>query len=148
MGTTQPITCEYRRAAIIMAAKACRIRTRKFMTNRLLQRKQFVIDGLHPGRPNVPKAGIMEKLAKMYDVKDPEGIIVFGFRTAFGGGKTTGFGLIYDSVVAAKKFEHKYRLARVNLFEHTRKSRKQLKERKNRAKKLRGGKKAALTAKK
>ena len=90
----------------------------------------------------------MEKLAKMYDVKDPEGIIVFGFRTQFGGGKTTGFGLIYDSVVAAKKFEHKYRLARVNLFNHERKSRKQLKERKNRAKKLRGGKKAALTAKK
>merc|ERR1739847_8166 len=131
-----------------MADKACRIRTRKFITNRLLQRKQFVIDVLHPGRPNVPKAEITEKIAKMYDVKDPAGIIVFGFKTAFGGGKTTGFGLIYDSVVAAKKFEHKYRLARVNLFEHTRKSRKQLKERKNRAKKLRGGKKAALTAKK
>ena len=84
----------------------------------------------------------------MYDVKDPEGIIVFGFRTQFGGGKTTGFGLIYDSVVAAKKFEMKYRLARVNLFNHERKSRKQLKERKNRAKKLRGGKKAALVGKK
>ena len=94
------------------------------------------------------QAEITEKIAKMYDVKDPAGIIVFGFKTAFGGGKTTGFGLIYDSVVAAKKFEHKYRLARVNLFEHTRKSRKQIKERKNRAKKLRGGKKAALTAKK
>ena len=38
-----------------MADKACRIRTRKFITNRLMQRKQFVIDVLHPGRPNVPK---------------------------------------------------------------------------------------------
>ena len=38
-----------------MADKACRIRTRKFMTNRLLSRKQFVIDVLHPGRANVPK---------------------------------------------------------------------------------------------
>merc|ERR1711977_227713 len=131
-----------------MADKACRIRTRKFITNRLMQRKQFVIDVLHPGRPNVPKSEITEKIAKMYDVKDPEGIIVFGFRTQFGGGKTTGFGLIYDSVVAAKKFEMKYRLARVNLFNHERKSRKQLKERKNRAKKLRGGKKAALVGKK
>merc|ERR1712124_21380 len=131
-----------------MADKACRIRTRKFITNRLMQRKQFVIDVLHPGRPNVPKSEIIEKIAKMYDVKDPEGIIVFGFRTQFGGGKTTGFGLIYDSVVAAKKFEHKYRLARVNLFNHERKSRKQIKERKNRAKKLRGGKKAALVGKK
>merc|ERR1712241_33715 len=87
---------------VTMSDKACRIRTRKFMTKRLLQRKQFVIDVLHPGRPNVPKAEITEKIAKMYDVKDPAGIIVFG-------GKTTGFGLIYDSGVAAKKFEHKYR---------------------------------------
>merc|ERR1712118_584060 len=73
---------------VTMSDKACRIRTRKFITNRLMQRKQFVIDVLHPGRPNVPKS---EKIAK----------IVFGFRTQFGGGKTTGFGLIYDSVVAA-----------------------------------------------
>ncbi|KAL0437469.1 UNVERIFIED_CONTAM: 40S ribosomal protein S24-1, partial [Sesamum radiatum] len=38
-----------------MADKAVTIRTRKFMTNRLLSRKQFVIDVLHPGRPNVSK---------------------------------------------------------------------------------------------
>uniref|UniRef100_A0A8C0SLR6 Small ribosomal subunit protein eS24 n=1 Tax=Canis lupus familiaris TaxID=9615 RepID=A0A8C0SLR6_CANLF len=31
------------------------IRTRKFMTNRLLQRKQIVIDVLHPGKATVPK---------------------------------------------------------------------------------------------
>ncbi|KAF6159882.1 hypothetical protein GIB67_032966 [Kingdonia uniflora] len=35
--------------------KVVTIRTRKFMTNRLLSRKQFVIDVLHPGRPNVSK---------------------------------------------------------------------------------------------
>ena len=38
---------------------------------------------------------------------------VFGMRTQFGGGKTTGFGLIYDSLDFAKKFEPKYRLQRV-----------------------------------
>ena len=32
----------------------------------------------------------------------------------FGGGKSTGFGLIYDSVDNAKKFEPKYRLVRVS----------------------------------
>ena len=32
----------------------------------------------------------------------------------FGGGKSTGFGLIYDSLDAAKKFEPKYRLIRVS----------------------------------
>ncbi|KAK2648358.1 hypothetical protein Ddye_015847 [Dipteronia dyeriana] len=35
--------------------KTFTIRTRKFITNRLLARKQFVIDVLHPGSPNVSK---------------------------------------------------------------------------------------------
>ncbi|EPY88644.1 ubiquitin carboxyl-terminal hydrolase 22 [Camelus ferus] len=42
------------------------IRTRKFMTNQLLQRKQMVIDVLHPGKATVPTTEIREKLAKMY----------------------------------------------------------------------------------
>lgn len=49
----------------------------------------------------------------MYEVKDPNAIFVFKFRTHFGGGKSTGFGLIYDSVENAKKYEPKYRLIRV-----------------------------------
>ena len=32
----------------------------------------------------------------------------------FGGGKSTGFGLIYDDLKAAKQFEPKYRLVRVS----------------------------------
>jgi Ribosomal protein S24e len=35
----------------------------------------------------------------------------------FGGGKSTGFGLIYDNLDSAKKFEPKYRLVRVSLKE-------------------------------
>eukprot|EP00244_Chara_vulgaris_P008607 TRINITY_DN343_c0_g1_i1.p1 TRINITY_DN343_c0_g1~~TRINITY_DN343_c0_g1_i1.p1 ORF type:complete len:135 (-),score=39.36 TRINITY_DN343_c0_g1_i1:782-1186(-) len=122
-------------------SKTCTIRTRKFMTNRLLNRKQFVIDVLHPGRPTVPKAEVKDKLSRLYDVRDPQSIFVFGFRTQFGGGKTTGFGLIYDHVEAAKKFEPKYRLVRNGLATKVEKSRKQVKERKNRAKKIRGVKK-------
>ena len=49
----------------------------------------------------------------MYEVRDAQSIFVFGFRTQFGGGKSTGFGLIYDSVDSAKKYEPKYRLIRV-----------------------------------
>ena len=41
-------------------------------------------------------------------------IFAFGYATAFGGGKSTGFALIYDSVDVAKKFEPKYRLQRVS----------------------------------
>ncbi|KVH91698.1 Nucleotide-binding, alpha-beta plait [Cynara cardunculus var. scolymus] len=72
----------------------------------------IVIDVVHPGRPNVSKAELKEKLARIYDVKDPNSIFVFKFRTHFGGGKSTGFGLIYDSVENAKKYEPKYRLVR------------------------------------
>lgn len=64
----------------------------------------------------VLKAELKEKLSKMYEVKDPNSIFVFKFRTHFGGGKSTGFGLIYDSVENAKKFEPKYRLIRVSWF--------------------------------
>jgi small subunit ribosomal protein S24e len=52
----------------------------------------------------------------MYEVKDPNAIFVFKFRTHFGGGTSSGFGLIYDTVESAKKFEPKYRLIRVNAF--------------------------------
>lgn len=131
-----------------MSEKSCTIRTRKFMTNRLLFRKQFIIDVLHPGRPNVPKAELKEKLAKMYDVRDPQQVFCFGFRTQFGGGKSTGFGLIYDTLDAAKKFEPRYRLVRNGLADKIEKSRKQIKERKNRSKKIRGVKKNAVVGKK
>ncbi|CAA6671630.1 unnamed protein product [Spirodela intermedia] len=131
------------------AKAAVTIRTRKFMTNRLLSRKQFVIDVLHPGRANLQggfaslaeAVELKEKLATVYDVKDQSAIFVFKFRTHFGGGKSTGFGLIYDSVEQAKKFEPKYRLIRNGLATKVEKSRKQFKERKNRAKKIRGVKK-------
>ncbi len=77
-----------------------------------------VVDVLHPGRSTVPKTEVREKLAHMYKTT-PDVIFCFGFRTQFGGGKTTGFGLIYDSLDFAKKFEPKYRLARVSpLYYH------------------------------
>lgn len=72
------------------------IRTRKFLTNRLLQRKQMVVDVLHPTRANVAKDELRDKLAAMYKAPKDQ-VIVFGFRTQFGGGKSTGFALIYDS---------------------------------------------------
>ncbi|KAJ1528269.1 ribosomal 40S subunit protein S24B, partial [Cladochytrium tenue] len=87
-----------------------------------------------------------EKLAKLYK-SEPERIFTFGFRTAFGGGKTTGFALIYDSLEDAKKNEPKYRLIRHGIGAKGTISSKQRKERKNRAKKFRGTKKAkAATA--
>ncbi|CAI5524057.1 unnamed protein product [Closterium sp. Naga37s-1] len=135
------------RAAAMAEAKACTVRTRKFMTNRLLQRKQFIIDVLHPGKANVSKSELKEKLGAIYEKSDLSCIFVFGFRTQFGGGKSTGFGLIYDNLEAAKKFEPKYRLVRNGLEEKRNKeSRKLMKERRTRAKKVRGVKKTKAAA--
>merc|ERR1712121_87510 len=130
--------------ATIMGEGVATIRTRKFMTNRLLCRKQMVVDVLHPGRATLPKTEIREKLAKAYNVTS-DVIFAFGFRTHFGGGKTTGFALIYDNVDKAKKFEPKHRLVRQGLVEEKKKSgRKQRKERKNRQKKVRGTAKSKI----
>jgi len=121
------------------------IRTKKFITNRLLNRKQMVVEVLHPNRSNVAKAEITEALSKMYK-KDEKCVYVFGFKTAFGGGRSTGFGLVYDSLEDALDVEPKYRLGRAGLREKVGGSRKQRKELKNRKKKVRGTKKAKVGA--
>ncbi|VDM51970.1 unnamed protein product [Angiostrongylus costaricensis] len=105
-----------------------------------------VVEVLHPGRPTVPKADIREKIAKMYKTT-PDVVIPFGFQSAIGGGKTKGFALIYDTLDYAKKFEPKYRLIRMGLAQKVDKGgRKQRKERRNRQKKVRGIKKATVSA--
>ncbi|ODV63663.1 40S ribosomal protein eS24 [Ascoidea rubescens DSM 1968] len=119
-------------------SEAVTIRTRKVISNPLLQRRQFVIDVLHPNRPNVSKDELREKLAATYKA-DKDAVSVFGFRTQYGGGKSTGFGLVYSSVAAAKKFEPAYRLIRYGLATKVEKpSRQQRKQRKNRGKKIFG----------
>ncbi|QLQ80600.1 hypothetical protein HG537_0D06010 [Torulaspora globosa] len=117
---------------------AITIRTRKVLSNPLLARKQFVVDVLHPNRPNVSKDELREKLSAIYKV-EKDAVSVFGFRTQFGGGKSTGFGLVYNSVAEAKKFEPTYRLVRYGLAEKVEKpSRQQRKQKKNRDKKIFG----------
>ncbi|CAI2168477.1 12502_t:CDS:2, partial [Funneliformis geosporum] len=41
-------------------AATATIRTRKFLSNRLMHRKQFVVDVIHPGRANASKHRIAE----------------------------------------------------------------------------------------
>ncbi|EIF47633.1 putative cytosolic ribosomal protein s24 [Brettanomyces bruxellensis AWRI1499] len=117
---------------------AITIRTRKVISNPLLKRRQFVIDVIHPSKANVPKTELEEKLADLYKT-EKDCISVFGFRTQYGGGKSTGFGLVYDSVADAKKFEPHYRLVRAGLANKIEKpSRQQRKQKKNRNKKVFG----------
>ncbi|KAL8948405.1 MAG: hypothetical protein Q9222_005407 [Ikaeria aurantiellina] len=114
------------------------LRTRKFIRNPLLGRKQMVVDVLHPSRPNVSKDELRSKLAELYK-SNKDQVSVFGFRTQYGGGKSTGFALIYDSNEVMKKFEPHYRLVRYGAATKIEKaSRQQRKQRKNRAKTVRG----------
>merc|ERR1712215_320576 len=73
-------------------------------------------------------------------------IFAFGFHTLFGGSKTIGFALIYDNMDSAKKYEPKYRLDRHGVIEKKKTGRKQIKELKNRKKKVRGTAKAKVGA--
>jgi small subunit ribosomal protein S24e len=108
----------------------------------------MIIDVKHPGISSVSKADIREMLVKRYKVKDEKTIFVYGFRTAFGGGKSTGFGNIYDTLNDALMTEPHYRLCRAGLRTRVESSRKTRRELKNRKKKVRGTKKAKIGAKK
>jgi small subunit ribosomal protein S24e len=77
----------------------------------------------------------------MFHVTDENCVVVFGFKTEFGGGKSVGSGRIYENVGATKKYELRYRLVRMGLATKKEGARKQIKEKKNRAKKFRGLKK-------
>lgn len=113
----------------------------------MLARRQFVIDVLHPNKANCSKDELRERLSEIYKT-DKDSVSVFGLRTQFGGGKSTGFGLIYQSVADAKKFEPNYRLVRYGLADKKEKpSRQQRRQKKNRDKKIFGtSKKAAKKA--
>eukprot|EP00456_Euglypha_rotunda_P047854 TRINITY_DN382_c0_g1_i15.p1 TRINITY_DN382_c0_g1~~TRINITY_DN382_c0_g1_i15.p1 ORF type:complete len:133 (+),score=25.91 TRINITY_DN382_c0_g1_i15:130-528(+) len=116
------------------------------MKNVLLNRRQMVIDVLHPNRPNVPKTELAERIGKQFKVTELKTVFLFGFKTSFGGGKSTGFALIYDSLQDALDAEPKYRLVRAGLAAKKEGSRKQRRELKNRKKKVRGKKKKDVGA--
>ena len=125
---------------------------RKITNNPLLRRKQVQVEIIHPETGGVSKTEIKDKLATMFKERgaaDTERISVFGLHTKFGGGKSTGFALIYDSVEDRKKYDQKMLLKRDGMFEKPRYTRKMKKEMKGRMCKVRGTAKAkAATASK
>ena len=98
---------------------------------------------------NVSRAAIKSKLAHMFKTKE-ENLTVFGLKTKFGGGRSSGFALIYDNADAKKKYDMVVHLKRDKLMGKPAKNRKQKKEIKGRVKKVKGTAKAkaALAGKK
>jgi len=66
-------------------------------------------------------------VAKLHKT-DPKNVVLFGFSSTYGGGRSTGFGLIYDDEASLKKFEPKYRLIRKSLATKKTRTRKQWKD--------------------
>ncbi|KAH0485707.1 MAG: hypothetical protein KVP17_000918 [Porospora cf. gigantea B] len=126
------------------------VHVKRFMTNPLLQRKQFALDVLHPGQKGCSLQEVRDMVTKKYKVAEPNCVVIFGLRTKFGGGRTTGFGLIYDNLLCMKQFEKHYRLARMkvpNLTAPKRANRRAKKDVKTRRKKLRGAAKNKIVVK-
>ena len=116
--------------------------TRKMIRNPLLARKQMQVEMIHPDEPNVSKEAIKEKLAGIFKSKS-ECIAIFGLSTKFGGGRSSGFALIYDSLDLRKQYDLKTNLRRDKQWDTKKlKTRKQLKDIKGRVKRVRGTAKA------
>merc|ERR1711912_154943 len=123
------------------------IRAIKFLDNRLLSRKQCVLDVFHPREGTVAKSEVAEYVAGKYRC-DKENVVLFGFKTKFGGGRSSGFCLIYDSKDARKKYEpiHRLRGTKDAPEKDTTMTRKIKKELKIKRKKVRGTAKAKISA--
>lgn len=90
---------------------------------------------------NVSKVLLKEKLAGIFKSKS-ECIAIFGLKSKFGGGRSTGFALIYDSLDMRKKYDQKVNLLRDGYLTKPKIGRKQKKEMKSRMNRARGTAKA------
>lgn len=105
------------------------IRTKKILVNPVLNRRQLSLDVLHPDTPTASKEKIREELAKQLKV-DARNVVVYGFNTQYGGGKSTGFALVYENQQYLLKYEPNFRLRKLKILPekpNTRRSYKELK---------------------
>mmetsp|Transcript_32451 Transcript_32451/g.44568 ORF Transcript_32451/g.44568 Transcript_32451/m.44568 type:complete len:137 (+) Transcript_32451:59-469(+) len=125
------------------------LQTRKFSYNPLLSRKQMVLEiTMPPNKGTIPRKDVRQKVRELFKVADENLVSIYGFKNAFGGGKVTGFCLIYDNLDSLKKYEPNYRLLRIGMGKKRGPARKGVKEKKNKRKKLRGKNKVKQVSKK
>ena len=74
-----------------------------------------MVDVTHPDLANVPKADLREKIAKKYKCRE-KCVVLFGFRTKYGGMRSTGYCLIYDTFDLLKKYEPRHRKFSVKIW--------------------------------
>jgi small subunit ribosomal protein S24e len=94
---------------------AITIKTRTLRVNKVLARKELLLDVYHEGKPNVSQKELRELISSKYGWEG-KNIVLFGFRTAFGGNRSTGFCLAYDNQQVLVKYEPNYRLRRLTVL--------------------------------
>ena len=124
---------------------AVTIKTRRLRVNKLLARKELLLDIYHEGKPNVSQKELKDLIANKYRY-DAKNLIVYGLRTAFGGNRSTGFALAYDSQNYLVKYEPNYQLRRMGVLPKRNPQRKPKKELKRKIKKTRGGERRKVLA--
>ena len=121
------------------------IKTRRLRVNKLLARRELLLDVYHEGKPNVSQKELKELIASKYHWEG-KNIVLFGFRTAFGGNRSSGFALAYDNQQYLVKYEPTYRLRRLAIVPKKNPKRKAEKELKRKIKKSRGAEKRKVLA--
>merc|ERR1712110_1306494 len=111
--------------------------------NPLMERKQCNIQLIHPEMANVSKKDIKEALSKKLKSAEDR-ISIFGLKTKFGGGRTSGFALIYNTYEDKAKYDPETLLRRDELNFKPKVGRKAKKEIKSRRKKVHGTAKAKV----
>lgn len=65
--------------------------------------------------PGVKKAAVRHEIAKKFKIQNQEDrIAVFGLKTIFGGGRSSGFVSVYDDMDARHKYDTKINKFRVS----------------------------------
>jgi small subunit ribosomal protein S24e len=75
----------------------------------------LLLDVYHEGKPNVSQADLKGLISTKYGW-DQKNLVLFGFRTAFGGNRSTGFVLAYDNQQYLVKYEPNFRLRKLAIL--------------------------------
>jgi small subunit ribosomal protein S24e len=70
----------------------------------------------------------VESVLQMFKGASAECVVLFHFHVAYGGGRSTGFGLIYDNLESLKKYEPRWRQIRYGYAVERSRKRKVYKE--------------------
>jgi small subunit ribosomal protein S24e len=75
----------------------------------------LLLDVYHEGKPNVSRNDLRTLISTKYGW-DAKNLVLYGFRTAFGGNRSSGFCLAYDNQQYLVKYEPNFRLRQLAIL--------------------------------